>query len=304
MHATTAPSLPSAPASAEKEIGLGELFRLLWVGRWLVISITAVCVIGTGAAALLLPKKYEVQVLLSPVMNQAGSGGIGTISSSATAELGGLASLAGLQSGGGGGAKAEALATLQSEALTERYIHENDLLPVLYHDLWDPQQKTWRSTKPSKVPTLWRANRYFAKTLRGFKENARTGLSTMTITWTDPKLAADWANGMVKLTNDYLRNKAINESERNIAYLNDQIAKTNVIPIRDVLYSLMETEIKKQMLARGSEEYALKVVDPASPPDKPVSPQPVLWVVAAFLGGLLLSSAVIYVRFVAGAGPK
>jgi LPS O-antigen subunit length determinant protein (WzzB/FepE family) len=302
MNATLEANVPLSSAPAEKEVGLGELFGLLWSHRWLVISICAICVLAAGVAALVLPKKYEVQVLLSPVMNQAGSGGIGTIASSTSAELGGLASLAGLSSSGGGGAKSETLATLQSETLTERYIQDNDLLPVLYHKIWNPQQKRWLPNK--KVPTLWKANRYFAKTIRGFKENSRTGLATMTITWTDPKIAADWANGLVKLTNDYLRDKAIKESEGNIAYLDEQIAKTNVVPIRNVLYSLMETEIKKQMLARGSEEYALKVIDAAVPPDKPVSPDPILWTVAAFFAGLLISSAVVYVRFIAGAGPK
>jgi hypothetical protein len=72
----------------------------------------------------------------------------------------------------------------------------------------------------------------------------------------------------VKLANDDLRDQAIEESERDISYLSDQVVKTNVLQLRDAIYSLMENEIKEEMLARGSEQYALKVVDPAIPPER------------------------------------
>jgi len=47
----------------------------------------------------------------------------------------------------------------------------------------------------------------------------KTGLVTLSITWNDPNIAAKWANGLVRMANDYLRDQAIEESERNIAYL-------------------------------------------------------------------------------------
>lgn len=302
MHATVAPDLQPAPLSAYDDIGPRELFHILWRGRWLIISISLVCMLGAGTAAWLLPKKYQATILLSPVANQAGSGALGALNGGVS-QLGGLASLAGLSSGGGDN-KVESVATLQSETLTERYIQENNLLPLLFRDMWDPQQKKWYPTAPRDAPTLWKGNQYFNKKVRGVKETARTGLVTLTIVWTDPTLAADWANGLVKLANDYLRDKAIKESEQNIAYLNEQISRTSAIPVRDSLYSLMETEIKKQMLARGSDEYALKVIDPAVAPERPVSPQPVLWILAALCAGLFLGSTYVFVRFMASTEPK
>ena len=212
-------------------------------------------------------------------------------------QLGGLASLAGL-SVSAGGPKAEALATLQSEALTQRYIQEHDLLPLLFSDKWDAQQGQWKVSSQTKVPTLWKGNEYFARRVREVIENTKTGLVTLTVTWTDPKLASDWANGLVALTNRYLRDKAIRETEQNISYLNDQAAKTTVVGLREAIYSLMESEIKQQMLARGRDEYALRVIDPAVPPEKPSFPKPLLWTVGGFLGGALL--AVIAVLLWAG----
>ena len=274
-------------ATNDNELSLRELTDFLWHRRWIAVFITAICTLAAGAAAWLLPDKYEARVLLSIVSSQSNAGGLGA-ASSALSQLGGLASLAGL-SVSGGGPKSEALATLQSEALTQRYIQERNLLPLLFNDKWDAQQGQWKASSQTKVPTLWEGNEYFARKVREVTENAKTGLVTLTVTWTDPKLASDWANDLVALTNRYLRDKAIRETEQNISYLNDQAAKTNVVRLQEVIYSLMESEIKEQMLARGRDEYALKVIDPAVPPEKPSFPKPLLWTVGGFLGGALLA---------------
>ncbi len=99
--------------------------------------------------------------------------------------------------------KYESLTVLQSEALTEKYISSHNLLPVLYANQWDRGKNTWRSSDVAKVPTLWKANRFFKK-IRSVSTDAKTGMITMTIKWTDPVLAASWANDLVALTNEYL----------------------------------------------------------------------------------------------------
>jgi hypothetical protein len=209
-------------------------------------------------------------------------------------QLGGIASL-GLSVGGNGGAKAEALATLESEILTQRFIKENNLLPVLFPsrnislNIWNPHPK---------APTLWVGSRYFTKAVRSMKERPKTGLVTLTVEWTDGTVAANWANGLVKLANDFLREKANRESELNIAYLSEQLAKTSVVEMRTSISSLIVSEIRKQMLARGSEEYALKVIDPAFAPERAASPQRLLWALAGLCIGLLLSCARIFFRLI------
>jgi uncharacterized protein involved in exopolysaccharide biosynthesis len=146
---------------------------------------------------------------------------------------------------------------------------------VLYAKQWDPGAQKWRATDPKKIPTLWKANRDFRK-IRGVVDDKKTNMVILKITWKDPQQAAKWANDLVRITNSYLRDKAIQEAERNIAYLNEQASKTTVVEAQKSIYSLLETEINKEMLARGREEYALKVVDPAFVPEKPSSAGPML----------------------------
>ena len=95
------------------------------------------------------------------------------------------------------------------------------------------------SDSPSKVPSLWKANAYFKKKVRTVYNDPKTGLIILTITFGDPHIAAKWANDLVKLTNAYLRDKAVAESERNIAFLNEEAAKSDVVEVREAVYKIM-----------------------------------------------------------------
>jgi hypothetical protein len=118
----------------------------------------------------------------------------------------------------------------------------------------------------------------------------------MRIAWEDPIAAAKWANELVRMTNDYLRGQAIAESERNIGYLNQEALKTNVVEVRKAIYTLMETEINKAMLARGSEQFAFRILDPAAPPEKPYSPLLLNWLLGGAFAGLFISVAAVLMR--------
>lgn len=280
--------------TGEVEIGPKELLRIFWQGGVLIVLITVVFTGIAVAAVLLSSKKYQATVVVSPVADDSN----GSRLSSLVSQVGSLASLSGLSGlpTASNTQKSEIVAVLQSEAITERYIRENGLLPLLYSKEWDTARQQWKTADPKKIPTLWKANVLFKKSIRFTVTEVKSGLVTMVITWKDPVLAAKWANGLVKLTNDYLRDKTISEAERNIAYLGDQAARTDVLGIKEAIYSILENEIKKMMLARGSAEYALKIIDPAVTPEKPSSPQPVIWTLMGLFGGFFVSLAVVFMR--------
>lgn len=279
---------PHMRVAREEAVSVRDLLLFLWRTRWLAALAGLVCAIAAIAAALLVTPEYTARVALLPVSaRNEPLGSLGSLASAAS-ELGGLASLAGLNLGGAGGQKTEALATLQSRVLTYRFIQENKLLPILYAKEWNSASNKWKVKDPEKMPTLWKANRLFEKKIRFVDDNEKTGLVTLSIRWKNPYEAAQWANGLVAMTNDYLRNQAIDIAQRNIDYLNTQIAKTNILEVKNAIYSLMESEIKKEMVARGRKQFALRVIDPAVPPEEKSFPRPVLWTAGGFLGGAFL----------------
>jgi uncharacterized protein involved in exopolysaccharide biosynthesis len=270
-------------SSEDNVISFRDISNLLWQRRWTIAAVTLLFTIAASIFTLLVDDKFQASIVISPVSDDSGGGRLGGLASLAS-QLGGLGSL-GL-SVPGNTQKVESIAILQSEALTERFISENNLLPLLYDSKWDSAKHMWKDMPREKVPTLWKANQYFKGQIRSVLTDSKTGLITMTISWKSPQQVANWANGLVKLTNDYLRSRAIEDSERNIAYLKDQLTKTSIIGVQTAIDSLLESEMKKAMLAQGSREYALKVIDPAVVPEKRSSPVAVLWTLTGFLLGL------------------
>jgi uncharacterized protein involved in exopolysaccharide biosynthesis len=284
----------ASPSLGEDEINVKDLLRVIWHSKWLVLLITLALTAVAVAATLIATKKYEATIIVSPVTDESSGGRL----SSLVSQVGSIGSLSGLSDlpTAANSQKSETVAVLQSETLTERFIDSNKLLPVLYPNKWDPARNAWKSTDPREIPTLWQANVMFKKKVRTIAMDSKSGLVTMRITWTDPKRAAAWANGLVGLTNDYLRGKAIAKGERNIAYLSEQAAKTDAVTLREGIYSILQDEIKKMMLARGSDEYALKIIDPAVPPERASSPLPVIWISMGAVGGFLMALLAVFVR--------
>lgn len=276
------------------EITLRDLLAEISASKILLCGLIAVFVLGGVAIGLLSTRKYEASTVLAPATEQSSSrlGGLSALAS----QYSGLASLAGITLPGRG-EEEEAIAVLKSELLVQRFISENNLLPVLYPNLWDPATKKWRTSDPNRIPTLWKAYRYFDKSILRVLEE-KTDLVTLTIEWRDPKQAASWANQLVNLTNSYLREKAIEEAERNIAYLNEQAAQTNVVEARSAIYSLLQEEINKEMIARGRTQYALKVIDPAFAPERPSSAGPVVLGLLGFGLGCVVAVLVAFGRCV------
>ena len=283
----------NATLASQRQLTFRLLIEILWAGKWWIVGTTALLTIGADVAARLTPKQYRASVVISAVSDNAASGGLG--GSALVSQLGGLASLAGINLGGDS-KKSESLAILQSEILTERFIDQNHLLPYLFPTAWDNTQMRWITDDPRKIPTLQDGSGYFRSKIRRLTTDSKTGLLTLEVSWFDPQLAAAWATGLVKMTNDYVRNKAIQQSQQNIAYLTDQAAKTDVAGVKQVIYSLMQNEINKMMLARGDEEYAFKVIDPAVVPESASFPQTNLWILAGVAAGLLLSITGLLIR--------
>jgi uncharacterized protein involved in exopolysaccharide biosynthesis len=277
-----------------QEINLKELIGVLWKGRWLVVAVSLAFAAVAAVVAFTVPKRYTATVVVAPVNSTAGGAALGGLSGLAS-QFGGLASLAGITVGAGS-TKDEYIAVLQSEELTRKYIQDNNLLPVLFAKAWDPVKKGWKITDPKKMPTLWKANLYFKGKIRSVTDDKKTGMVLMTVTWTDPEVAARWANGLVKLTNDYVRDKKIREAENNIAYLKDEANKTDMVQVRSAIYNVLESEIKTVMMAKGSEEYALRTIDRAVVAEKPSSPKPGLWIAAGFVFGGVVAVAFLLLR--------
>jgi uncharacterized protein involved in exopolysaccharide biosynthesis len=135
--------------------------------------------------------------------------------------------------------------------------------------------------------------------MREVDKDRRTQIITLSIKWKDPTLAAKWTNNLVRRLNDHARNRAIEEGQRAIGYLNEQIGKTSVVEMQQALFKLVEAQQKRIMLATIRQEYAFQVLDPALEPQERSSPRRTLMVLAGItIGGLLGMLAVLMRKYV------
>ena len=265
----------------DEEIGLAEVWSILYARRVLIASITAAATVVAIAAALLMPPVFRAQVLLAPAADDKAP--LGALAS----QFGGLAELSGINLSSGT-SRDTAIATLRSRSLTESFIAERNLMPVLFAQDWDRDARKWKD--PEDAPTLWDACVLFDGEVRSVSEDRKTGLVTLTVDWYDASLAAEWANELVKRANARLQNDAVAEGQKAIAFLEQQLARAGAVEVRQALYGLIEAETKKVAVAHAREQFAFKVIDPAVAPRKKFKPQRRLIVVAGFLIGLVGSS--------------
>jgi uncharacterized protein involved in exopolysaccharide biosynthesis len=266
------------PHNAESDL-LG-LFIIIWRQKWVVIGTALACAGLAVWLALSATLLYRAEVTVTEVENQQ----LGAAASLA-GQFGGLANLMGVNLGNLGNNGREVRALLNSRRLVEEFITRNNLMPKLY-------------PPPVKQPTLWMAVKDFRESILTIREDKRSGLTVVSITWKHPVVAAQWANMIVGLANDLLRSHAIAESQASIDYLNKRIATVNEVEVQKVMYGLIESETKTLMLANVRAEYALSVVDPAVAPEVRFSPKRTLMVaIGTFLGGVL-GTIIVFVRHI------
>lgn len=261
----------------DDEIDVRALWSVAWSHRYLIIACSVLSMLGAAYLAFTADSIYRADVTVTEVRET----GMGAASSLADS-LGGLASLAGVNIDGGGISQ-EARAILKSRYLVEQFILRYELLDDLSRDQDGP-------------PTLWKAVREFQKRTLTLRDDKRSGTTTVSIAWTDPKVAAKWANDFIGLTNEMMRSRAIETSRRNVAYLNEQIEQTNVVELRRVLYNLIETETKTLMLANARPEYAFTIVDPAVAPEIRTSPKRSVMILFGMVLGGIVGAVIAFIR--------
>ncbi len=178
--------------------------------------------------------------------------------------LGGLGSLLGLDAGQTEQLR-EGMAILKSRLLVEDFIEQNNLLPILFASQWAEDNNDW--VDPSDPPSLWDGFTEFSNNIYTVSESPAEGTIRIQMTWRDSQTAASWANAILALANDRLRQRTIRQSEDSLNYLRDELENITTMGVRQSVYSLIESQIQLRMLAKTRPDYAFTVVDPAQPKD-------------------------------------
>ena len=249
----------SGLSTDEDEIDLLELIRTLLQAWKSIVGITILCTGLAVAYALYVPESFKAETLLASAQEERSG------ASTALGQFGGLAAMAGVAIPSDTNLE-QVMATLQSRKFLKVFIDKNKLQPILFEDIWDQVNQSWIVESKEDQPTDQDAIKSL-KSILSLDEDKKSGLITLSISWKDPEVAAQWANDLVQQLNEQLREQAITDSQNRVGYLEKELAKTTLQDMRAVLYNLLESEKQKAMLANVNEDFALEVIDPAVAPE-------------------------------------
>ncbi len=307
--------LPYPPRNSEvidDEIDLRELFKVIWKGKWLIISTTFVFAVASVLYSLSLPNTYKADALLAPAESSSGGG-----LSKMAGQLGGLAALAGVNLGGGETSQTDlAVQVMKSRQFIDTFINNHDLLVplmaakdwdiatnklVINEDEYNPKTGEWlrepEGLRGAK-PTAQEAFEMFKKDILSVNEDKDSGLYTVSVKHFSPYIAQQWVNWLIEDINKVMRERTIAETSQNLDYLNTQLQKTAVADMQSTFYKLIEEQTKSLMLAEVQEEFVFKTVDPAVVPELKDGPKRALICVLGTLLGGMLGVFIVLVRYV------
>lgn len=292
----------------DDEIDLRELFATLWRGKWMIILTTVVFAAAGVGYALYKPNIYQSSVLVAPAQEEGG--GLSGLAS----QFGGLASLAGINLGGGSSNQTViAKEVLQSRAFLTDFFHRHDMeIPLMAVEGWNKKTGDWvydrdkynpetgewlpDSDGESHKPTDWEMVEAFREDHFSVGEAKDTGMITVSVKHYSPILAKEWAEKLVQDINEHMRKQDVEEAEARIAYLEQKLDETNIAGMQQVFYQLIENETRTVMLANAQKEYVFKTVDPAVVAEEKAEPKRALICVIATLLGGMLGVFIVFIR--------
>lgn len=277
------------------EIDLRELLSILWNGKFKIIFITSIFAISSIYYALSIPNQYKASVVLAPV--QSSSNGL----SSSLSQLGGLASIAGVNIGGNQADESQiSLEIMQSWSFIENFVLENNIAPQLYADKYDAKADKWlikNEFGEITAPSGWELYKKFASLLSIAKDNS-SGLVHVSVEYFSPEIAHNWLDLYIKAINQHMQKRKISETTLNIDYLEQQIKITSMAEMREVFFSIIEEQTKNKMLASVNPEYAFVTVSPSMVPEEKSKPsRSKICIIITLLGGIFSVALVLVMHY-------
>ena len=292
------------------EMELEELFTVLWKGKLLITLITGFVASCVVLFAFWLPNIYESKALLAP-KDESGAGGLAGLAR----QYGGLASLAGINIGGGGGESSKSMIAqqkIQSLDFFTRHLYEKIVLDLMAVDHWeaasgklvidpdvfDVKRQRWVRdvSYPQQIkPSAQEAHEEFLKVLT-LSEDKTTSFVTIAIEHESPVVAQAWVALIIESVTEELRSSDVKEAQGSIAFLDQQRAQTSLVSLDEVFAQLIEEQTKTIMLANVSKDYVFNVIDPAVVPELKTEPQRALIFLAGALLGGIFAVLSVFVR--------
>jgi uncharacterized protein involved in exopolysaccharide biosynthesis len=219
---------------------------------------------------------YRAQILMVTADEESSSGGLSSLAQ--------MDSLAGFNLPSPKKSSNTYVAILKSRTFLEGFAKLEGVKQEIFSNKWNLENSSWEGEVPSDFKTF----HILKEDVISISENVKTNVFTFSVVWHDPLVASNWANILISRLNSELREKAIVDAEKRSAFLKEELSKTNVVGIQNVVSAMIQSQLQKKMMANVKEQYAFKVIDPANIPQIKFSPNRTLIVILGSISGVFV----------------
>ncbi|MEO1923498.1 MAG: Wzz/FepE/Etk N-terminal domain-containing protein [Nautiliaceae bacterium] len=284
----------------EDEIDLRELFATIWKHRFFVAAFVFVVTALTVVYVLSKPNEYKIYTKLAPQEQQK---------SISLGGLGALASMAGVNIGGGSGITPDVAfqSLLDDYAFMKNFIQKRGYDKLLlsgklekdyvfafgYRGIYELLHK--KNEDKKEIDFYLNIYKPFVKRF-SISTDKKTGIIEVSFIHPSRYFAYDVLNAFLEDATKFLIQKNLKDINSQIAKYESELAKTNNLELKAELAKLISSLIKQKVYINSSKYYKVKVVtDPYIPDVKDkAKPKRGLIVIVAFITSFILAVFLVF----------
>ena len=283
----------------EDDFSLSDLVAIIKDSKNLILSLTLFMSIGSAIYISFIPDTYSSDSLLTIVDDsEAGGSGFKDIAS----RYGGLASIAGVAINNDSNSKSDqVMATIKSRNFFEHITKDDAIFAPLVaakkydkkseklifdSKIYDSTNSKWINGRPS---TLGAHAKFFLKKLT-LSQDKKTGFIFLSFEHISPDFAYIITQLIIEEANNIIRLQHLDESKRSLGYLNAALANTREIGTKESISTLVEAQLKIQMLADVRKDYMIRPIDKPYLPEWKSNPMRLRFVILMTILGLVIGT--------------
>lgn len=291
----------------DDDFKLSDLIDILKNSKKVILGLAFISLVGSSIYSIFSPDVYTSDSLLTIVDDsEAGGSGFQNIAS----RYGGLASLAGVSINSGASLKSDhIIATIKSRAFYEHIAKLDGIYPALVaaksynpqtkilsfdEDLYNSVENKWIQEKPSFLSSHYE---FFIKNLT-VAADKKTGFIFLAFKHISPDFAYKMTKTIIQEANNIVRIQHIEETNKSLNYLNNELKNTMEIGTKDSISTLIDAQLKVKMIANVRENYVLRPIDDPFLPEWKSGPDRMRIVAISTIIGLIVGSFIgLYLHY-------
>ena len=291
----------------EDAIDLTQLMFLVLRSKFTIIIITILFSVSSVFLAIYTPDRYQSSALL-----QVHSSSQGSMGSSMSSQLGGIAALAGISVNSGDSDKSYyTIETVNSREflkhlLTFNGVKENLFASISYdktngNTVFD--KKIFNNKKWVRVPFDGKKSEpSYLEVYKDYIANLsiikseKSGYLKISFEHHSPIFAHNFLNLIINEINEVSKQSDIKESERALEYLANQSKNIEQKNIKDSIKGLVDSQLERLMLANIRDQHLVSTIDPSFIAEENFSPSRPIIVILGTIIGFFFSLLIIFLR--------